>query len=120
MAWRWWVEEVQPDAELTEKSRHDVGASIFVVFGDPGVFRDRRVPTLQYVWTNRRVERNRVIVGPYREKYLRTIVVRRGAEWDGPVDESRDVFSDFQRAFGESPEDGVHAVALFTDNDDTG
>lgn len=120
MTWRWWVEQVQPGANITDKPGHDVGASILVAFGDPGILRDRRVPTLQYVWTNRRVERDRVITGPYRAGHLRTIVVRRGEVRDGPVSESRDVFSDYRRAFGEPPEAGIHAVALFTDNDDTG
>jgi len=35
------------------------------------------------------------------------------------VSESRELVEDFERAFGRSPESGVHAVALFTDNDDT-
>lgn len=119
LSWRWWVAELQPSAVLTEKPRHDVGASILVAFGDPGVFRDRRVPTLQYVWTNRHVELDRVITGPYRADHLRTIVVRRGVVRDGPVSESRDLLEDYRRAFGAAPETGIHAVAFFTDNDDT-
>lgn len=119
LSWHWWVAELQSSAVLTEKPRHDVGASIFVAFGDPGVFRDRPVPTLQYVWTNRRVEPDRVITGPYRADHLRTIVVRRGVARDGPVSESRDLLADYRRAFGAAPEAGVHAVAFFTDNDDT-
>lgn len=120
MSWRWWVRELQPSANLTEKRHHDVGASVLVAFGDPGVFRDRRVPTLQYVWTNQSVAQNRVIAGPFRADHLRTIVVRRGARRDGPVSESRDVLNDYRRAFGAPAEKGVHAVGLFTDNDDTG
>lgn len=120
LTWNWWVEQPQPGADLTDKRRHDVGASIFVAFGDPGIFRDRRVPTLQYVWTNRRATSNDVLTGPYHEEHLRTIVVRRGPGTDGPVAETRNVFGDFRRAFGSPAESGVHAVALFTDNDDTG
>lgn len=48
-----------------------------------------------------------------------TIVVRRGVVRDGPVSESRDLLEDYRRAFGVPPETGVHAMAFFTDNDDT-
>lgn len=120
LTWQWWVPEPQPGADLTDRRRHDVGASIFVAFGDPGIFRDRRVPTLQHVWTNRGAVADDVLTGPYHEEHLRTIIVRRGPGTDGPETETRNVFGDFQRAFGSPAKSGVHAVALFTDNDDTG
>lgn len=120
LSWSWWVERLQPGADIRDKQAHDVGASLFVAFGDPGVFRDRRVPTLQYVWTNDAVAAGRVLTGPYHEDSLRTIVVRSGdAPRAGPVSEQRDLFRDFERAFGRSPASGVHGVGLFTDNDDT-
>lgn len=119
LAWQWWVDQLQPGADLTNRQRHDVGASIFVAFGDPGIFRDRRVPALQYVWTNRNAAPDEVLTGPYHEEHLRTIVVRRGPGTGGLVVDTRDVFADYRRAFGVPAESGVHAVALFTDNDDT-
>lgn len=121
LSWSWWVERLQAGADIRHKPAHDVGASLFVAFGDPGILRDRRVPTLQYVWTNNTVPEGRVLTGPYHEDSLRTIVARSGdAAEAGPVSEQRDLFRDFEQAFGRSPESGVHAVALFTDNDDTG
>jgi len=121
LSWSWWVESLQPSADIRHKPTHDVGASLFVAFGDPGVFRDRRVPTLQYVWINDTLPAGRVLTGPYHEDSLRTIVVRSGKTAQaGPVSEQRNLFRDFERAFGRAPESGVHAVAVFTDNDDTG
>lgn len=121
LSWSWWVERLQPGADIRHKTAHDVGASLFVAFGDPGVLRDRRVPTLQYVWTNDALPAGQVLTGPYHEDSLRTIVARSGnAAAAGPVAEQRDLFRDFEQAFGRSPESGVHAIALFTDNDDTG
>ncbi|MBS1270548.1 MAG: hypothetical protein MAG794_01505 [Gammaproteobacteria bacterium] len=121
LSWSWWVDRLQASADISDKQLHDVGASVFVIFGDPGIFRERRVPTLQYVWTNHGAALHEVITGPYHERYLRTIVIRRGRnERDGPVLETRDVIGDFKRAFGRLPESGIHALALFTDNDDTG
>lgn len=39
---------------------------------------------------------------------------------DRPVFETRDILRDCRGKFGAPPEAGVQAVALFTDNDDTG
>jgi hypothetical protein len=36
------------------------------------------------------------------------------------VKEQRDLIADFEKAFGRQPDDGIHGVAIFTDNDDTG
>ncbi|NQU60943.1 MAG: DUF3047 domain-containing protein [Rhodospirillales bacterium] len=35
------------------------------------------------------------------------------------ITERRDVLADYRRAFGAEPGDGIRAVALFTDNDQT-
>lgn len=121
LSWRWRAERLQPGADIRHKPAHDVGASLFVAFGDPGILRDRRVPTLQYVWTNETVPAGRVLNGPYHEDTLRTIVVRSGnAAETGTASEQRNLYRDFEQAFGRSPESGVHGIALFTDNDDTG
>ena len=121
LSWSWRVEQLQPSAVLTDRRYHDFAASLLVAFGDLGIFRDQKVPTLQYAWTNGNVAADQIITGPYRRKHLRTIVVRRGdADSDFPVNESRDLIRDYERAFGKPPDTGVHAVAVFTDNDDTG
>ena len=36
------------------------------------------------------------------------------------INERRDLLSDYQAAFGGKPKDRVHAIAIFTDNDQTG
>ena len=122
LTWAWRVEALQADADLRVKDREDVAASIFLLFGDPGLLLDPKpVPTLRYVWTNAHVPPETVIDNPYMPGIVRSLVVRSGAallgEW---VQEERNPAADFETAFGHPPEDAIQAIALFTDNDQTG
>jgi hypothetical protein len=120
--WSWSVAVLQPGADLRVREREDVAASIFLLFGDPGfVFDPTPVPTLRYVWTNERVDVERVIDSPYIPGTVRSLVVQSGAHRRGQwTTHRRDVGRDFRRAFGHAPPGPVQAVAVFTDNDQTG
>ena len=120
--WSWAVTRLQPGADLREKKREDVAASIFLLFGDPGfLFDPQPVPTLRYVWTNEKVPVDTVIDNPYLPGTVRSIVIRSGADGMGNwIVERRDISSDFRRAFNRDPEAPVQAIVLFTDNDQTG
>ena len=120
LQWDWWVAELQETSNLRIKGMDDVGASIMVSFGDPGVFRDKPVPVLKYVWANENHTENDIIVGPYQTRYVRTIIVRSGLlARDGLVRERRNLVTDFNDAFGRPPDGKIYAIGLFTDNDDT-
>ncbi len=122
LVWSWRVDTLQHGADLRQREREDVAASVFLLFGDPGFLGNaRRVPTLRYVWSNTHVAAGDVIDSPYLPGVVRSIVVRAGtADLGRWVREQRDIAADFRRAFGRPPRDNVHAVALFTDNDQTG
>ena len=119
--WSWSATKIQPDADLRVKDREDVAASLFLLFGDPGFLsHPKPVPTLRYVWTNERVPAESVVDSPYLPGTVRSIVVESG--WDRVgmwTTERRNVVEDFERAFGYRPNDGIHAIVLFTDNDQT-
>lgn len=120
LEWDWFVEELQKTSDLRIKGLDDVGASILISFGDPGILRDNPVPTLRYVWANNHHAKNDIIVGPYQKTYLRTIIVRSGSVSEyGLVRESRNIVDDFKDAFGKLPNDKIYAIGIFTDNDDT-
>lgn len=91
------------------------------MFGDRG-FLDlpTPVPTLRYVRTNNRGVVGEFIDSPYLAGVVKNVVVRAGADrlvqWSI---ESRHVVDDYIAAFGEPPNDHIHAVVLFTDNDQT-
>lgn len=119
LEWRWRVDRLQETADLRQKKREDVAASIFLLFGDPGFMSNPDpVPTLRYVWTNGRHSKGEVIDNPYLPGTVRSIVVRTG-ESDRWFTEHRNVEEDFARAFGKAPAAMIHAIALFTDNDQT-
>ena len=119
--WSWNVTQIQPDADIREKAREDVAASLFLLFGDPGFLTDPRpVPTLRYVWASEHVARDAVIDNPYMPGVVRSIVIESGGSRSGEwVTERRDIAADFETAFGHQPTEAIHAVALFTDNDQT-
>lgn len=119
--WSWYVARFQKSADIRIKDREDVAASIFLLFGDPGFFSNPQpVPTLRYVWTNGAVPVETVVDNPYLKGVVRSIVVESGTGRMGRwVTERRDVLADFRRAFGREPSEGIHAIALFTDNDQT-
>lgn len=122
LEWLWRVDRLQPDADLRTREGDDVAASIFLLFGDPGMLSDPEpVPTLRYVWTNDRVVEEAVIENPHMPGIVYNLVVESGSRRLGTwVTERRDMAADFYRAFGRKPGDGVGAIAIFTDNDQTG
>ena len=119
--WSWAVRKMQKDADLRVKDREDVAASIFLLFGDPGfLFDPKQVPTLRYVWTNENVPADAIIDNPYLPGIVRSIVVESGPERVGSwVTERRNMINDFLSTFGDSPTERIHAIVLFTDNDQT-
>jgi hypothetical protein len=119
--WSWRVDELQADANLHSRSAEDVAASIYLLFGDPGLLSDPElVPTLRYVWSNEKVIVNEVVKSPYLPQYVHSIVVQAGSKHLGQwMTESRNITEDYQLAFGSEPPDKIQAVVLFTDNDQT-
>ncbi len=108
LRWSWFVEKPQAGAVLHTKGRDDVAASVFVLFGDRGFFRDKLVPTLKYVWANSQHRTGEIIVGPYQKKYLRTIIARTGRPTDNKlVNNQTNLNEDYLKAFGEAPQKGI-------------
>jgi hypothetical protein len=120
LRWSWLVSKPQPGADLHLKGSDDVAASIFILFGDPGIFLDKPVPAIKYVWANNKHRTSEIIVGPYQQKYVRTIVARTGSHPNqGLVVDQANLKEDYLNAFGEAPANGISGIAIFTDNDDT-
>lgn len=122
LEWSWLVSAIPIDADIRDKAREDVAASLFLLFGDPRFLTDPEpVPTLRYVWASDHTASGSVVDSPYMPGVVRSIVVQSGSENAGKwLTERRNLVEDFELAFGHSPEDTVHALALFTDNDQTG
>ncbi len=119
--WTWAARHVQQKADIRVWGEEDVAASIYLMFGDPGLLTaPNRVPTLRYVWTNGRLPPETVVDNPYLPGTVRSIVVESGDARTGRwLRFRRNVVEDFRRAFDGPPEHPVQAIALFTDNDQT-
>ena len=92
-----------------------------MLLGDPGFLSaPDPVPTLRYVWTNDRVPKEKIVSNPYLRGTVRSIVIRSGPEdmhrW---ITERRNIIVDFEKAFGRPLKQLIHAVTIFTDNDQT-
>lgn len=122
ISWVWRVDQVQRSANIRERDREDVAASVFLLFGDYGFFANLRpVPTLRYVWTNDSVERYEIVDNPYLPGVVKSIVLQAGVDNLGQwIRESRNVVEDYKQAFGAEPQESVTAVILLTDSDQTG
>lgn len=122
--WSWRVDALPESADLRERSGDDVGAALFVFFGDPvggDALLPRPVPVLRYAWTGPRHAPGEVIESPYLPGYVRTVVLRAGsAELGHWVTEQRNLVQDYRMAFGRPPENPVEGIALFSDSDQTG
>lgn len=118
LLWRWRVDRLQASADLRDRDAEDFAAAIFLIFGELGAVDSR---SLAYVWTNDRLVPETVVRSPRHPEQVRSIVVESGTRNLGQwLQEDRDVATDFRRAFGRDPPDLVQAIALFTDNDQTG
>ena len=130
----WWVQDLVPDAELSDADRSDAPARVMFGFaGDVGTLplRDRMMfdlvealtgeqppyATLGYVW-DATLPIGSVVRNP-RSDRIRSIVVDSGAaqlrRWR---DHQRDLVADFKLAFGEEP-GALTSIALMTDSDNT-
>ena len=121
ISWAWNVATLQESANLFGRDMEDVAASIYLIFGDPGLFtHPEPVPTLRYVWTTEHANEGAIIDSPYLEGVVKSLIVRTGdAEHEAWLIERRNLVEDFTAAYGFPPPDKIQAIILFTDNDQT-
>jgi len=131
LEWRWKVDGVVDDGDVTEKETDDAPARVYVTFDytDLGVldrlklmllrrFGYAEAPSraLNYVWANHRD------LGTTESPYTDQIVMipveagpTKAGRW---VRERRNVLDDYRAVFGEDPPP-VNGVAIMTDTDNT-
>ena len=135
LRWRWLVEELIPGADNTQAHSEDSPVRIVLAFsGDKSKwdFGERILATqlrmlagfempyatLSYIWENRAPKGS--LIHSNHTSRSKMIVAESGKEKLGQWWlESRNVYEDYKRAFGEEPGQ-VYAIAIMTDTDNTG
>jgi len=135
LQWRWKVTELIATADNTTKNTEDSPVRVAVSFdgdieklplGDRLLFDSIRLlagqnmpyATLMYIWENR-APKGTVIPNPHTAR-VRMIVAETGRDKLGNwVEETRNVYEDFKRAFGEEP-GIITSIGIMTDTDNTG
>lgn len=114
--WRWRVAGTLGAIDETSKEGDDYAARIYVIDESAFFWRTRAV---NYVWASSR-PRGATWPNAFAGDNAQMVAVRSGdakaGEW---VEEARNVREDFRRLFGEDV-DGIDAVAIMTDTDNTG
>lgn len=117
VSWKWKIGKFPDKNQVKDsKKRDDFAARFYIVFVSRFFTNFRCV---EYVWDESRPEET-VLESPYSDQ-IKQIVVQRGPSQKGEwVVETRNVFEDYQKLFGEAPKMKVAAIALMTDSEGVG
>ena len=131
--WRWRVEKVLTRSDVTRKDGDDYPARLYVTFAyDPEktsfakklaykagrlLFGEIPIGALNYIW-DRKAPVGTIVENAY-TGFAQMIVVESGPQKVGTwVEEERNIYEDYTRAFGEEPP-MINGVAIMTDTDST-
>ena len=131
--WRWKVENVLKNSDVNRKEGDDYPARLYITFEyDPdkvslskklkykagrAIFGNIPIGALNYIWeTHAPVG---TIVENVFTDFAQMIVVESGPQKIGTwIDEERNLYEDYQKAFGEAPP-MINGVAIMSDTDNT-
>ncbi len=131
--WRWKVENLLQRSDVSRKDGDDYPARLYITFAyDPdkvsfgkklkykagrAIFGDIPIGALNYIWeTNTPV--GAIVENAYTD-FAQMIVVESGPQKVGMwVDEERNIYEDYKKAFGEEPP-MINGVAIMSDTDNT-
>ncbi len=118
-SWRWKTSRVLQKADARKKSGDDFAARLYVLFARrswlPGAMR-----VLVYVWDNQ-LPVGTLLPNSWAPAKEKMIVLQSGDEKIGSwIEERRDVYRDFKRAFPDEEPGPVRAVTIACDTDQTG
>jgi hypothetical protein len=134
VAWRWKVENLIAHGNVTKKQGDDYAARLYLTFAYESdkvswsrkakykagrlLFGDIPIAAINYIW-DRVTPVDTVIPNAYTDFVQMIVVESGGANVGRWMDEERNLFDDYQRAFGGEPP-RVNGVTIMTDTDNTG
>lgn len=131
--WRWKVENLLKNSDVSRKGGDDYPARLYITFEyDPdkvsfgkklrfkagqAIFGDIPIAALNYIWETK-TQIGTFIDNAYTD-FAKMIVVESGSQKVGMwVEESRNIYEDYKKAFGEEPP-MINGVAIMSDTDNT-
>jgi hypothetical protein len=115
LSWQWKIERVLSKGDARFKEGDDYAARVYVIFPSWLFWRTKAI---NYIWANR-LPKGKAIPNAFTSNAV-MIAVESGSQMAGQwVTETRNVFEDYRRQFGEDPP-RAGAVAIMTDTDNTG
>ena len=115
LSWRWRVHKLPKGGDERVRSTNDSGAAVALAF------KKGLIPySLKYVWSVS-LPVGTIIPSPaWFGSYTRVIVIRTGKRGLGKwINEKRNIYEDYKKAFGEYPDRFSKGIALLTDSEDT-
>jgi hypothetical protein len=134
VAWRWKVVNLVAHGDVTRKQGDDYAARLYITFAYESdkvswsrkakykagrlLFGDIPIAAINYIW-DRVTPVDTVTPNAYTDFVQMIVVETGGANVGRWMNEERNLFNDYQRAFGGEPPK-VNGVAIMTDTDNTG
>jgi hypothetical protein len=131
--WRWKIDNVLQHSDVALKEGDDFPARLYITFEyDPdkvsfgkklkfkagqAVFGDIPIAALNYVWDTK-APIGTIVENAYTD-FAKMVIVESGTQKVGIwVDEERNIYEDYKKAFGEEPP-MINGVAIMSDTDNT-
>ncbi|MBS0170293.1 MAG: DUF3047 domain-containing protein [Nitrospira sp.] len=131
--WRWKVENLLERSDMSRKDGDDYPARLYITFAyEPdkvpiqkklqyklgqALFGEIPIAALNYIWDGKSPAET--LVDNAYTGFAKMIVVQSGSRHVGSwVEQERNVYEDYKRAFGEEPP-AINGVAIMTDTDNT-
>jgi len=133
--WRWKVENILKKGDVYKKEGDDYPARLYITFkydsskvgfferAEFDIFRLRYgqyppIATINYIWEST-VPQGTIVPNPYTGRVMMIIVESGEAKLNQWVNEERNIYEDYKKAFKEEPP-MISGVAIMTDTDNTG
>jgi hypothetical protein len=131
--WRWKIDNVLQRSDVSLKEGDDFPARLYITFEyDPdkvslgkklkfkagqALFGDIPIAALNYIWDTK-TPVGSIVENAYTD-FARMVIVESGTQKVGMwVDEERNIYEDYKKAFGEEPP-MINGVAIMSDTDNT-
>jgi hypothetical protein len=131
--WRWKIDNVLKSSDVTLKEGDDFPARLYITFAyDPdrvsfgkklkfkagqALFGDIPIAALNYIWDTK-APVGTIVENAYTD-FAKMVIVESGTQKVGMwIDEERNIYEDYKKAFGEEPP-MINGVAIMSDTDNT-